>query len=230
MKKIKFVLIRHGESTWNAQNKFTGWSDVELTKKGKKEALEAAKLLSKKQFNFDIAFTSVLKRAIHSLWIILYDLNQLWIPVKKSWQLNERHYGGLQGLNKSETAIKYGNKKVHQWRRSFDVKPPIVNESSINFPGNDIKYSKVNFNQLPKSESLKCTLKRVIPYWNNSILTEIKKNKEVLIVAHGNSLRALIKYLDDINDEDISDLDIPTGQPIVYELNDDFKPIKNYFL
>lgn len=230
MKRIKLVLIRHGESIWNEQNKFTGWNDVELTQKGEKEALEAAKLLLNKHFYFDIAFTSVLKRAIHSLWIILYHLNQSWIPVRKVWQLNERHYGALQGLNKTETTVKYGNKKVLQWRRSFDVKPPIVNESNIHFPGNDIKYSKIKPNLLPKSESLKCTLNRVIPYWNHSILTKIKENKKVLVVAHGNSLRALIKHLNNINDLEITNLDIPTGKPIVFELNNDYKIIQNYYL
>ncbi|QTM69238.1 2,3-diphosphoglycerate-dependent phosphoglycerate mutase [Buchnera aphidicola (Hormaphis cornu)] len=230
MHTTKLILIRHGESSWNKENKFTGWQDVKLTKKGEEEALNASRLLRENDFYFHLAFTSVLQRAIHSLWIILYNLNQSWIPVTKAWQLNERHYGALQGLNKSEISIKYGKDIVYQWRRSFNTKPPAINWSNKYFPGNDKKYLNINPKLLPVTESLKCTVNRVIPYWNKFIFTEIKNKKNIIITAHGNSLRALIKYLDNINDEDISVLNIPTGKPILYEFNSKLQHSKHCFL
>ncbi|CAL4043085.1 2,3-diphosphoglycerate-dependent phosphoglycerate mutase [Buchnera aphidicola] len=226
----KLILIRHGESQWNALNKFTGWEDIDLSSKGEKEAKNAAKLLKLKEFTFDIAYTSMLKRAIHTLWFILKDLNQSWIPINKSWRLNERHYGSLQGLNKLETVKKYGIEQVKKWRRSFDSIPPEVNILDKRFPGNDIRYTNLKSNQLPVSESLELTINRVIPYWNNIILPCLKQNKKIIIVAHGNSLRALIKYLNNIDNDKILKLEIPTAAPIVYEFNKKFEPIKYFYL
>ncbi|WP_343189763.1 2,3-diphosphoglycerate-dependent phosphoglycerate mutase [Buchnera aphidicola] len=230
MKKIELVLIRHGQSVWNKMNKFTGWTDVNLSKKGKNEAKNAAKLLKKKNFVFDLAFTSLLKRAIHTTWIILKKMDRLWIPVYKSWRLNERHYGSLQGLNKQDVTLKYGKEKVQNWRRSYKIVPPEINIKHENFPGNDPKYSNVETNLIPKAESLKCTINRVLPYWNKFILPELKKKKKIIIVAHGNSLRALIKYLHHIDEKDILKLDIPTGRPIIYEFDNDIQPIKFFYL
>lgn len=226
----KLILIRHGESQWNKLNKFTGWEDIDLSSQGKKEAKNAARLLYLKKFTFDLAYTSMLKRAIHTLWFILKDLNRSWIPINKSWRLNERHYGALQGLNKSDTIQEYGHEQVKQWRRSFTTLPPQVDISDRRFPGNDIRYSNVKRNQLPVSESLALTVDRVIPYWQEIIFPALKKNKKIIIVAHGNSLRALIKYLDHIDNNKILELEIPTGIPIVYEFNEKFKPIKYSYL
>ena len=227
---IKLALLRHGESTWNKENRFTGWTDVDLSNKGISEAKVAGRILTDSNFNFDIAFTSVLKKAIRTLWIVLDEMDLMWIPVMKSWRLNERHYGALQGLNKSETAKKYGEKQVLLWRRSYDVRPPPLEISDESFPGNDPKYKDLDKKDLPFAECLKDTYERLLPYWLNVILPDIKKGKRAIIVAHGNSLRALVKYLDNISDDEIIDLNIPTGIPLVYELDDHLKPIKSYYL
>ncbi|CAL4322359.1 2,3-bisphosphoglycerate-dependent phosphoglycerate mutase [Buchnera aphidicola (Eriosoma lanigerum)] len=230
MSTHKLVLIRHGESEWNQLNKFTGWYDSKLSKKGENEALLAAKILQLNGFSFDFTYTSMLQRAIHTLWIILKKLNQSWVPVEKSWRLNERHYGLLQGLNKSDTELKYGEKQVHLWRRSYSTIPPAINISDPQFPGNDPRYSHIIFNYLPVAESLELTLKRVLPYWINVIKNRLKNNQKILIVAHGNSIRALIKYLSNISDEKIVDINIPTGIPIIYEFTKLVVPIKYYYL
>lgn len=216
---IKLVLLRHGESTWNKANRFTGWTDVGLTKKGVKEAIEAGKILKKKGYTFDIAFTSVLKRAIQTLKPVLKQLNLKKIPIEYSWRLNERHYGALQGLNKAETAKKYGEKQVMLWRRSYSTPPPALKKTDPRYLGKG-----------PLTECLKDTVKRVLPYWNKTIVPTLKSDKKVLIAAHGNSLRALIKYLDKISDKNIVNLNIPTGIPLVYELNKNLKPIRRYYL
>ncbi|MCB0422471.1 MAG: 2,3-diphosphoglycerate-dependent phosphoglycerate mutase [Bdellovibrionales bacterium] len=226
----KLVLLRHGESTWNKENRFTGWMDVDITEKGRQEAENAAQLLKSEGFQFDVAFTSVLRRAIKTLWINLEILDQMWIPVVRSWKLNERHYGGLQGLNKSETAEKYGNEQVFTWRRSYDIPPPPLEEDDERHPKKDPRYRDVSVTELPSTEALKQTLERVIPYWENEIAPQIKLGKKVLICAHGNSLRALIKYLDDVSDDEISQLNIPTAIPLVYELDENLKPIRHYYL
>ncbi|MHA1793720.1 MAG: 2,3-diphosphoglycerate-dependent phosphoglycerate mutase [Promethearchaeota archaeon] len=227
---FKLVLLRHGESTWNKENKFTGWTDVPLSKAGEKEALEAAFSLKKKGFTFDIAFTSVLKRAIKTLWIVMEEMDLMWIPVHRHWRLNERHYGALQGLNKAETAKKHGEEQVLIWRRSYDVRPPALEKSDSRYPGNDPRYSDVDVNDLPLAECLKDTVARFLPYWHDTIAPVVKSGKRVLIAAHGNSLRALVKYLDNIPEDEIIKLNIPTGIPLVYELDDDLKPLKNYYL
>ena len=230
MAKHTLVLVRHGESEWNKLNLFTGWTDVDLSEKGHQEAINGGKLLKAEGFHFDIAFTSYLKRAIHTLNHILDEVDENWIPVVKAWQLNERHYGALQGLNKAETAEKYGDAQVKIWRRSFDVCPPELEETDERYPGNQKMYSNVEKDLLPKTESLKITIDRVVPFWNDVIAPEIKAGKNVIIAAHGNSLRALVKYLDNISDEDIINLNIPTGVPLVYELDDDLKPISHRYL
>ncbi|QCO70861.1 2,3-diphosphoglycerate-dependent phosphoglycerate mutase [Buchnera aphidicola] len=230
MKINKVVLIRHGQSEWNELNKFTGWHDAELSEKGKNEAKSAAVLLKKEKFFFDYAYTSVLKRAIHTLQYILDELNQNWLSVRKSWHLNERHYGALEGLNKDEVIQKYGQKKVMLWRRSFNISPPLIDREDKRFPGNDIRYSHLNINDIPLGESLEITVKRVIPYWNKVIYSQLKNNKKILIVAHGNSLRALIQYLYKINNEKILELNIPTATPIVLDFNQDNNPTKWYYL
>ncbi|KAN0001043.1 hypothetical protein ACTFIZ_001477 [Dictyostelium cf. discoideum] len=226
----KLVLIRHGESTWNKENKFTGWTDVDLSEKGVQEAHEAGKRLLKAGFTFDIAYTSVLKRAIRTLWILLEELNLYWIPVSRQWRLNERMYGSLQGLNKSETAAKYGEDQVLTWRRSYDIPPPALEESDERYPGNDPRYAKLDKSDLPKTECLKDTVERFLPLWNDTIAPTIKSGQKVLIAAHGNSIRALVKYLDNIADDKIVSMDIPTGIPLVYELDENLKPIKHYYL
>lgn len=226
----KVVLLRHGESTWNKENRFTGWTDVDLSEKGVKEAHEAGQTLKKEGFTFDIAFTSVLKRAIRTLWISLDELDQMWIPVERSWRLNERHYGALQGLNKADTAVKYGEEQVHIWRRSYDTQPPALEENDDRFPGKDPRYKELSKDELPLTECLKDTVNRFLPYWEKTIAPTIKSGKKVIIAAHGNSLRALVKYLDNIPDEEIVGLNIPTGVPLVYELDDNLKPIKHYYL
>ena len=230
MAKHTLVLVRHGESEWNKLNLFTGWTDVDLSEKGHQEAINGGKLLKAEGFHFDIAFTSYLKRAIHTLNHILDEVDENWIPVVKAWQLNERHYGALQGLNKAETAEKYGDAQVKIWRRSFDVCPPELEETDERYPGNQKMYASVEKDLLPKTESLKITIDRVVPFWNDVIAPEIKAGKNVIIAAHGNSLRALVKYLDNISDEDIINLNIPTGVPLVYELDDELKPISHRYL
>lgn len=227
---IKLVLLRHGESTWNEENRFTGWTDVDLSTKGLQEAKKAGALLKEGGFIFDLAFTSVLKRAIRTLWIVQDEMDLMWIPVRLSWRLNERHYGALQGLNKSETAAKYGDEQVLIWRRSYDVPPPVLKKSDERYPGNDPRYKELDARHLPLSESLKDTVARCLPYWQESIAPELKAGKRVLIAAHGNSLRALVKYLDGISDKDIVGMNIPTGIPLVYELDVELKPVKHYYL
>ncbi|PJI09335.1 MULTISPECIES: 2,3-diphosphoglycerate-dependent phosphoglycerate mutase [Clostridium] len=226
----KLVLIRHGQSEWNRENKFTGWTDVDLSVDGVTEAGYAGMILKKNGYTFDIAYTSVLKRAIRTIQIILYDMDLLWIPVYKSWKLNERHYGALQGLNKDETISKYGEKQVLLWRRSTNVKPPALEKSDKRYPGNEKKYISLSESELPLTENLEDTEKRVLEYWDEAIAPSIKQNKNVIIAAHGNTLRALVKYLDDIPSDGIANLNIPTGIPLVYELNEDLKPISRYYL
>lgn len=223
---IKLVLVRHGQSVWNLENKFTGWTDVDLSENGIKEAKEAGIVLREKGFTFDVAFTSTLKRANKTLDYILEELNEKDIPVYKSWRLNERHYGALQGLNKEETAEKYGKEQVHIWRRSYDVQPPSLEDNDERYLEMKNYYSEY----IPHTECLKDTIERVIPYWESNILPQLKEGKKVIIAAHGNSLRGLIKYLDNISDTDIVNLEIETGNPICYELDDDLKPIKHYYL
>jgi len=226
----KIVLIRHGESQWNKENRFTGWTDVELSDKGNQEAIAAGKLLKEEGFFFDKAYTSVLKRAIKTLWHTLEGLDLMWIPVERSWQLNERHYGALQGLNKAETAQKFGDDQVLIWRRSYDTPPPALEKSDERYPGNDPRYASLSPAELPLTECLKDTVARVLPYWNDKIVPDIKAGKRLIIAAHGNSLRALVKYLDNISDEEILKLNIPTGIPLVYELDEDMKPISSKYL
>ncbi len=227
---MKLVLLRHGESTWNKENKFTGWTDVDLSEKGKKEASEAGKLLKDEGFVFDVAYTSVLKRAIRTLWSVLDEMDLMWIPVHRSWRLNERHYGGLQGLDKSETASQYGEDQVLIWRRSYNICPPDLKKTDEHYPGNDPRYRDLDEVDIPVTESLESTVKRFIPYWSDVIAPDIQAGKKVLIAAHGNSLRALIKHLDNISEEKILKLNIPTGIPLVYELDGDLKPVKHYYL
>jgi len=226
----KIVLLRHGESIWNKENRFTGWTDVDLSEKGIEEAKKAGMLLKKEGFVFDIAFTSVLKRAIRTLWLALDQMDLMWIPVQNSWRLNERHYGALQGLNKSETAAKYGEDQVLVWRRSYDIQPPALEITDERYPGNDPRYKNMDNKDIPITECLKDTVARFLPYWHESIAPKVKEGKKVIIAAHGNSLRALVKYLDNVSDEAIVKLNIPTGIPLVYELDKNLKPTKNYYL
>ena len=226
----KLVLVRHGQSTWNLENRFTGWTDVDLTDLGKAEALEAGKLLKDGGYDFDIAYTSVLKRAIKTLGIVQDVMNLDWLPVVRAWQLNERHYGSLQGLNKAEMAEKFGEAQVKVWRRSYDVPPPALELTDERHPKFDRRYASLTPEQLPATESLKITLERVLPYWTSTLAPEIKSGKRVLVVAHGNSIRALVKYLDNISEAEITELNIPTGLPLVYELDANLKPIKHYYL
>jgi len=226
----KVVLLRHGESIWNKENRFTGWTDVDLSEKGISEAKKAGKVLSESGYTFDVAYTSVLKRAIRTLWIALDEMDLMWIPVINSWRLNERHYGALQGLNKSEMAEKYGEKQVLIWRRSYDIRPPALEKNDERYPGFDPRYKELTENELPTSECLKDTVERFLPYWHETIAPAIKSGKKVLIAAHGNSLRALVKYLDNIPEEEIVSLNIPTGIPLVYELDSNLQPIKHYYL
>jgi 2,3-bisphosphoglycerate-dependent phosphoglycerate mutase len=223
----KVVLLRHGESTWNKENRFTGWTDVDLSEKGKEEAKKAGQVLKKEGYTFDIAYTSVLKRAIRTLWIVLDEMDLMWIPVVRNWRLNERHYGDLQGLNKAETAKKFGDEQVKIWRRSYDIQPPSLEKTDERYPGKDPRYSDLEEKDIPLTECLKDTVKRFVPYWENVIAPTVKSGKRVIIAAHGNSLRALVKYLDKISDEKIVGLNIPTGIPLVYELDENLKPIKN---
>src|SRR5512138_3904081 len=226
----KLVLVRHGQSTWNLENRFTGWTDVGLTDLGVSEAHEAGKLLREGGYVFDMAYTSVLRRAIQTLWIVLQEMQLEWIPVVNAWQLNERHYGALQGLNKAETAQKFGDAQVKLWRRSYDVPPPALEPTDERHPKFDRRYASLTPEQLPATESLKLTLERVLPYWHSTLAPTVKSGRRVLIAAHGNSLRALVKYLDNISDVEIPELNIPTGVPLVYELDDDLKPLKSYYL
>jgi 2,3-bisphosphoglycerate-dependent phosphoglycerate mutase len=226
----KLVLVRHGQSTWNLENRFTGWTDVGLTELGRSEALEAGKLLLEGGYVFDVAYTSVLRRAIHTLWIVLQEMNLEWIPVTNAWELNERHYGALQGLNKAETAEKFGEAQVKSWRRSYDVPPPALDLDDERHPRFDPRYASLPPEQLPATESLKLTLERVLPYWHGTLSPVIKSGKRVIIAAHGNSIRALVKYLDNISDADITELNIPTGLPLVYELDEDLQPVNHYYL
>jgi len=227
---IKLVLVRHGQSMWNLENKFTGWTDVDLSEQGVKEAHEAGKILKEKGFKFDLAFTSVLKRAERTLDIILEEMEEKDIEIRHSWRLNERHYGALQGLNKQETREKYGDEQVLLWRRSTNVRPPELEVDDPRYPGNDEKYSNLKDSELPRTENLMDTINRVIEYWNSDIKPELLKNKRIIIAAHGNSLRGLMKYLDNISDEDIIKLELQTGNPICYELDDNLKPIRHYYL
>ena len=227
---IKLVLLRHGESDWNRENRFTGWTDVGLSEKGVEEAVAAGRLLAGEGYVFDTAFTSLLKRAIKSLWLVLEEMDQMWLPVQNSWRLNERHYGALQGLNKSETAERHGLEQVMLWRRSYDVPPPPLTPDDPSNPGKDRRYASLTNAELPLSESLKDTVARFLPYWHGTIAPTLLEGKRVIIAAHGNSLRALIKHLDAISDEAIAGLNIPTGIPLVYELEDDLRPVRSYYL
>jgi 2,3-bisphosphoglycerate-dependent phosphoglycerate mutase len=226
----KLVIVRHGESTWNKENRFTGWTDVDLSDKGRQEAKEGGEVLKKDGYVFDVAYTSVLKRAIRTLWTILDELDQMWIPVHRSWRLNERHYGALQGLNKSETAAKYGEDQVKIWRRSYDIPPPVLTKDDERYPGHDPRYRSLTEAETPLTECLKDTVARVLPFWNETVAPAIQRGERVLIAAHGNSLRALVMYLDGISEKDIVELNIPTGMPLVYELDDNLKPLNRYYL
>jgi 2,3-bisphosphoglycerate-dependent phosphoglycerate mutase len=226
----KLVLLRHGQSTWNRENRFTGWTDVDLSDRGREEAREAGRLLKEGGYVFDLAYTSVLKRAIRTLGIALDQLDLLWIPVVKSWRLNERHYGALQGLNKAETAAKHGEAQTKIWRRSYDIPPPPLAPDDERHPARDPRYATLRPDELPLTETLKDTVARFLPYWHDTIVPTIKSGQRVLIAAHGNSLRALVKYLDNISESEIVELNIPTGIPLVYELTDDLTPIRHYYL
>jgi 2,3-bisphosphoglycerate-dependent phosphoglycerate mutase len=230
MTMYTLVLVRHGESTWNKENRFTGWTDVDLSEKGVQEAHAAGKVLKEKGFVFDVAYTSVLRRAIRTLWIVLEEMDLMWIPVHHSWRLNERHYGALQGLNKAEMATKFGEQQVHIWRRSYDTQPPALERTDPRFPGSDPRYRGLQPSDIPATECLKDTVARFLPHWHQTIAPAITSGKKVIIAAHGNSLRALVKYLDNIPDNDIVGLNIPTGMPLVYELDAQLKPMRNYYL
>ena len=228
--KMKLVLLRHGESVWNRENRFTGWTDIDLSERGIVEARQAGALLKANGYTFDIAYTSVLKRAIRTLWIVLDELDLMWIPVQRSWRLNERHYGALQGLNKAEMASRYGEKQVHIWRRSYDIQPPALTKDDPRYPGHDPRYAELKPSELPLTECLKDTVARFLPYWQSTISPAVRAGQAVIIAAHGNSLRALVKYLDKVSDNDIVDLNIPTGIPLVYELDAELKPVTHYYL
>jgi len=227
---IKLVLVRHGQSTWNLENRFTGWIDVGLSELGIEEAKSAARLLLEERYTFDVAFTSVLKRAIQTLWIILEEMDLMWIPVYRSWRLNERHYGALQGLNKSETAAKHGADQVLLWRRSYDIRPPELDREDDMYPGKDPRYAGLEQRDIPLAECLKDTVERFLPYWHNTIVPTLKQGKKVLISAHGNSLRALVMYLDNISEKEIASLNIPTGIPLIYELDENLEATNHYYL
>jgi 2,3-bisphosphoglycerate-dependent phosphoglycerate mutase len=227
---FEVILLRHGESDWNKENRFTGWTDVDLSLKGVQEAHEAGKSMKEGGFSFDLAYTSVLKRAIRTLWIALDEMDLMWLPVLNTWRLNERHYGALQGLNKAETAKKFGEEQVLIWRRSYDIQPPALTADDPRYPGHDARYKALSKTELPLTECLKDTVNRFLPYWHETIAPSIKSGKKVLIAAHGNSLRALVKYLDNIPEKEIVELNIPTGVPLVYELDAELKPIKHYYL
>jgi 2,3-bisphosphoglycerate-dependent phosphoglycerate mutase len=226
----KLVLLRHGESQWNLENRFTGWTDVGLTERGVREGVEAGRVLAHDGYDFDVAFTSVLSRAIKTLWLALEQLDRMWIPVHLSWRLNERHYGALQGLNKTETAERHGMEQVQLWRRSYDTRPPALAPDDPRFPGRDPRYAALSPDELPRTECLKDTVARFLPYWHDTIAPAVASGRRVIIAAHGNSLRALVKYLDGVSDTDILELNIPTGIPLVYELDDALKPLRHYYL
>ena len=226
----KLVLIRHGESTWNQENRFTGWTDVDLNEKGLREAKAAGELLKKEGYSFDRSFVSLLKRALRTNWMILDELDELWIPIERSWRLNERHYGSLQGLNKGETATKFGDDQVLIWRRSYDVPPPALEKNDERYPGHDRRYKSVAETDLPLTDCLKDTVDRVLPYWHSEIAPAVKRGEKVLVTAHGNTLRALVKYFDNLSEEEVLALNIPTGIPLVYELDEELKPIRHYYL
>ena len=227
---LKLVLLRHGQSTWNLENRFTGWVDVDLSEQGMQEAYRAATLLKEGGYTFDLAFTSILKRAIRTLWVVLDELDQMWVPVTRSWRLNERHYGDLQGLNKSETVEKHGKDQVMIWRRSYDTPPPPLEEEAYRASCHESRFATIPQNELPQTESLKDTVARFLPYWSEAIAPHLNANKKVLICAHGNSLRALVKYLDNISDQDIAELNIPTGIPLIYELDSNLQALDHYYL
>lgn len=227
---MKLVLLRHGESAWNRENRFTGWVDVPLSTKGVEEAVTAGRVLKKEGYSFDIAYTSVLKRAIKTLWLVLEEMDLMWIPEVRSWRLNERHYGALQGLDKAQTAEKFGFEQVHIWRRSYDIQPPSLTLEDPRYPGQDPRYADLRPEELPLTECLKDTVDRFLPYWHETIAPAVKAGKRVLISAHGNSLRALVKYLDEITEKEIAELNIPTGIPLVYELDNDLRPVRHYYL
>jgi len=228
---IPLVLLRHGQSTWNLENRFTGWTDVDLTDQGRQEAAEGARLLKEAGYTFDLAHTSLLKRAIRTLWIVLDGMDLMWIPVENTWRLNERHYGALQGLNKAETAAKFGDQQVHIWRRSFDVPPPPLTPDDERYPGRDPRYASLDANDLPLTESLKDTIARFLPCWEGTIAPQIRAGRRVVIAAHGNSLRALVKHLDGISEQEILELNIPTGIPLVYELDEStLQPLRHFYL
>jgi 2,3-bisphosphoglycerate-dependent phosphoglycerate mutase len=227
---MKLVLLRHGESIWNLEDKFTGWTDVDLSDRGIAEAKEAGKTLKENGYSFDVAFTSVLKRAIRTLWLVMDEMDLMWIPVYRSWRLNERHYGALQGQNKAELSAKVGEEQVHAWRRSYDIRPPALEKTDPRYPGHDPKYRELNADELPVAESLKDTVARFMPYWNEVLAATLMSGKHVIVSAHGNSLRAMVKYLDNISDKEVTDLNIPTGIPLVYEMDEDLKPLAHYYL
>jgi 2,3-bisphosphoglycerate-dependent phosphoglycerate mutase len=227
---IKLVLLRHGISEWNKENRFTGWVDVDLAKEGKKEAIRAGKYLKQNNYYFDIVYTSYLKRAIRTMWLVLDELDLLWVPVIKSWRLNERHYGSLQGMNKIEMVNKFGEEQVNIWRRSYDIPPPAMTMDDPGYAGNEIKYKDLSESEIPLTESLKLTLERLLPFWYDVVVKDLKQHKDILIVAHGNSLRAIVKLLDNLSGEKVAKLNIPTGIPLVYELDDQLIPLKHYYL
>jgi len=227
---IELVLLRHGESIWNKEDKFTGWTDVDLSERGVSEASNAGKTLRENGYVFDVAFTSVLKRAIRTLWLVLDEMDLMWIPVERSWRLNERHYGALQGAGKSEMAAKVGEAQVHQWRRSYDLRPPALERTDSRYPGNDPRYAQLDLSDLPLTECLKDTVDRFLPYWHEVIAPAVTQGRRVVVAAHGNSLRALVKYLDNISDDEIPGLNIPTGIPLVYELDAELRPLRHYYL
>ncbi len=227
---LKLVLLRHGESIWNMENRFTGWTDVDLSERGKEQARKAGQSLKNEGYSFDVTYTSVLKRAIRTLWIVMDEMDLMWLPVYRTWRLNERHYGALQGLNKKATVEKYGYEQVHKWRRSYDIRPPALDRTDKRHPRYDPRYAHLKEDELPAAECLRDTLNRALPYWHETITPSLREGKRVLIAAHGNSLRALVKYLDNISDDEISGLNIPTGFPLVYELDDDLKAIRHYYL
>ena len=226
----KLVLIRHGESLWNLENRFTGWTDVDLSDEGLKEAQEAGQILKANGFEFNMAFTSVLKRAIRTLWLILHEMDLMWIPIHKTWKLNERHYGALQGLNKKETADKYGEEQVHLWRRSVDVRPPALTKNDPRYPGHEYKYHTLSEGEIPLTENLSDTEERVLREWHEKIVPQLQTDQKIIIAAHGNTIRALVQYLDNVSSDGIASLNIPTGTPLVYELDDNLKPIRHYYL
>ena len=227
---MKLVLLRHGESIWNLEDKFTGWTDVDLSDRGTAEAKEAGKTLRANGYSFDVAFTSVLKRAIRTLWLVMEEMDLMWIPVYRSWRLNERHYGALQGQNKAEVSAKVGEEQVHIWRRSYDIRPPALERTDARYPGNERKYRELTENELPLAESLKDTVARFMPYWNEVLAPTLKSGKHVIVSAHGNSLRAMVKYLDNITDKEIVDVNIPTGIPLVYEIDERLRPLSHSYL